>query len=136
MHLHLIRYHQSPALTQSRLHIDGVPFCEAREPGTLTFGRHRLAPLPAGEYRCRCVATEFSPMTLQVCRTAGHRRLLFGFHPMKQWQANVVNLGLSDPTLPPEQRTLVHTSDTFDRFTQRVYAAYARGESFTLTVSG
>ncbi|MDD7526106.1 MAG: hypothetical protein SPK34_06320, partial [Bacteroidaceae bacterium] len=54
---------------------------------------------------------------------------------LKQWQSNVILIGQTDSTLPPERQELDRQQDTFDAFTQHVYEAYAKGEPITLEVS-
>ena len=128
MHLHLIRYHTSPAATRGLLLLDGAPLGETRESGD--------APLrlPAATYRCRCAASALSPMTLQVCLPSGRRRVAIGWDPLRQVRAGTILVGQAgegDPATCP----LTDQEDTFARLTRRVYQAYAAGEDITLAVT-
>ena len=132
MHLQLLRYHQTARMARGILSIDGQPFCETREP------IDRLASasmLPTGDYQCRCTASSLSPMTLKVCRRRGQSLVFFGWDFFRPCQSGMISLGQADPNEPPEERELTRQQETFDAFTQRVYAAYAQNEEITLTIA-
>ena len=132
MHIQLLRYHHSPQGIRSQLMLDGAPFCHAHEPHSIMRSHDAL---PQGTYRCKCFASLLSPMTLKVIRQKGKAIMMFGWDALKQWQSNVILIGQTDSTLPPERQELDRQQDTFDAFTQHVYEAYAKGEPITLEVS-
>lgn len=132
MTLHLIRYLITPSLVKGRLLIDGSPFCETREPGTLSGAN---AHLPTGTYTCRCAATRFSPMTLRVCRRRGQHTMLFGYDPLRQHLGGAILVGMGNDDEPPELRQLVHQQDTFAQLTRHIYRAYAEDEDISLRIS-
>ena len=132
MLLTLTRYHLTPRMARGTLSIDGKPFCETREP----IDRLPSASMiPTGEYKCRCAASPLSPMTLKVCRCRGRNLVFFGWDLFRPCQAGMISLGQADPDEPPEERELTRQQETFEAFTQRVYAAYAQNEEITLTIA-
>lgn len=131
MLIDLIRYHITPSLVKGRLLIDGEPFCETREPGTLSGAN---AHLPTGTYPCRCVATRFSPMTLRVIRRRGQHTVHFGWDALRQHLSGTICVGMANDALPPEERELTHQQDTFERLTRRLYYAYADAEEIELRI--
>ena len=133
MHIQLIRYYQTPDETKSRMLVDGEPFGEARETGTMAATLpHRL---DTGAYTCRCAPSEFSPMTLRVVRTAGYRLMQFAWDPLRQHRAGYILVGQGNQSRPPEKRRLTLQQMTFELLTQRLYRAYAQGEDVTLTIA-
>lgn len=138
MHITITRYHESPEETKSEITIDGIPFGEAREPGTAstrTRGRIKhLVRLPEATYECRITASDLSPMTLKVRRYAGQPTVCIGWHPTAPWHTGFICIGQGDPLVSPEERELTDRESTFNRFTQLLYRAFQRGEKITLEV--
>lgn len=138
MHIIITRYHESPEETKSEITIDGVSFGEAREPGTASYrqrGKTKcLIRLPEATYQCRITASDFSPMTLKVRRSPGQGSTYIGWDPLAPWRSGIICIGQGDPLSPPEERELTDRKGTFERFTQRLYKAFQRGEKITLEI--
>lgn len=131
MKIEMIRYYAEEGMAKSLVSVDGTPFCEARE-AWFAIGVKDI--LPAGAYTCRCFASEFSPMTLKVCRSRGKGLVRFGWDALRQWKKGVICLGIADSDIPAERRVINRQKETFQAFTRKVYAAYIDGEPFTLNV--
>lgn len=132
MTLHLTRYYADLNQVKGILLIDGTPFCETREPGRMAGRNAHLSP---GTYPCRCRATQFSPMTLRVCRQRGQSSVHIGWHALRQWLSGTICVGMANIADPPEERELTRQQATFDQLTQRVYQAFEQAEDIQLTVS-
>ncbi len=112
--------------------------CEAREPRFAqyveAFPGCSKCCLACGVWFCKVMATEFSPMTLTVVKSPGHRSCRIVWDDLAQVRANSVLVGMSDGYELPEYRDLVRQRETFDRLTQLVYRAYVSGEPIVLEV--
>lgn len=131
MTIDLNRYYHTRCLVKSQLVINHVPFGEAREADSVPGMK---GGLEAGTYRCQCVASELSPMTLKVCRQRGKGRIIFGWDLLRQSAMGIICMGAADTDVPPEERELVRQQETFKMFTQMIYKAYAEGEEFVLNI--
>lgn len=138
MYITLTRYYESPEETKGELLVDGRPFGETREPGTdyttNTRGKRRLARIAEADYDCHITASDLSPMSLKVKRRSGQGKVFFGWDAIASWRTGFICIGQADPFEPPETRELTDREETFERFTQRLYQAYARKETITLEV--
>lgn len=130
MKIGLIRYHRDELVVRSVLTVDGMPFCEAREACGMGCARDLL---PEGRYACRCLASDFSPMTLKVCRQRG-KAMLVGWDALRTWRRGMILLGYAAPSSRPATRGLERQDEAFAAFTRRLYAAYGRGEVFEMEV--
>ena len=112
--------------------------CEAREPRFAqyreAFPRCSKCCLACGVWSCKVMSTQFSPMTLTVVKSPGHRSCRIVWDDLAQVRANCVLVGMSDGYEQPEFRDLIHQRETFERLTQLVYRAYVKGEPITLEV--
>lgn len=132
MQIELRRYDEGAAVTRGELWVDGLRLGETRETGTTaTNGARRLPP---GRYRCRCVSTLFSPMTVQVVRPAGHRRVVVGWDWQRQVRAGVILVGQGSAHTEAQLRVLERQEETFRRLTAGVYRAFALGEDICLDI--
>lgn len=132
MTIDLNRYYHTRCLVKSQLVINHVPFGEAREADSVPGMK---GGLEAGTYRCQCVASELSPMTLKVCRQRGKGRIIFGWDLLRQSAMGIICMGAADTDVPPEERELVRQQETFKMFTQMIYKAYTEGEEFVLNIN-
>jgi hypothetical protein len=143
MKIVLERYYGDWRITKSVMTVTGEDAeillrCEAREPRFAQYieafpGCSRCC-LACGEFACKVVATEMSPMTLTVVKSPGHRCCRIGWDYVAQVKANTVLVGESDGYELDEYRDIVRSKETFDRLTALVYQAYATGEKISLEV--
>ena len=139
MKIRMTRYYGDGKVTKSVVEIDGTDFsCEAREPSfkdyTASFPGCSQYCLPVGEFLCKPMATEQSPMALTVMKAAGHRSCRFVYDVIHQTRMNSVVLGMADRNIPPEEREITDSTDTFEAFQQYVYHAYAQEEEMRLEI--
>ena len=73
-------------------------------------------------------------MTLKVCRPRGKSLLCIGWNALRQWKTGLICLGYADSLIPEEERKLIRQQEAFEAFTQKVYAAYVNGETFSLEI--
>lgn len=130
MHITITRYYGDANMALGRLTVEGTDFeCETSEPHyrdySEAFQGCSTFCLPVGEHRCKCVASQFSALTLAVAKTPGHRCTLFGWHPTKERMLNAILL----------RPVGMESADAlFERFTQLVYDAYVNGEEMMVEI--
>lgn len=112
--------------------------CEAREPRFAqyveAFPGCSKCCLACGEFDCKVLATDMSPMTLTVIKSPGHRCCRIGWDYVAQVKSNTVLVGESDGHEVEEYRDMVHSKEVFERLEALVYGAYASGERIRLVV--
>lgn len=143
MKIVLERYYGDWRITKSVMTVVGeegemLLRCEAREPRFAqyveAFPGCSKCCLACGEFECKVMATEMSPMTVTVVKSPGHRCCRIGWDDVAQVKANTVLVGESDGYELDEYRDIVHSRETFERLTKLVYRAYATGEQIRLVV--
>lgn len=139
MKIRMRRYYGDGAVTKSQVWIEGTDFrCEAREPAFRDYsesfpGASKFC-LPRGEFACKPMATEISPMTLTVMKAPAHRSCRFIYDPLHQTRANAVVLGEADEAVPAPEREVSRSKETFERLQRHVYRAYAQQETVWLAI--
>lgn len=110
--------------TVSRLTIDGTDFeCRAEELRYASYSEKfsgcSIYCLPEGMWECVCKSTDFSPLTLMVRKSPGHRCTAFGWHPSKKRMTNVV---------------MLESREKFDEFQRLVHGAYCKQERIVVEI--
>lgn len=130
--------------TISELTVEGTDFrCYASEPAYKDY--EEMFPgcsyycLPRGTHECKIVASHYSPMTLCVKKTAGHRCTLMGYDPSKAWCANTILVGelpfdFDDLDEDEVMLPLMRGEATYRQLTALFYSAFTRGENIEIEI--
>lgn len=145
MKITLDRYYGDGVVTKSFVTITmdgaGAPVlkCEAREPKfcdyTEAFAGCSSYCLACGQYDCKVVSTDLSPMTLTVVKSPGHRCCRFHYDESRQVRANTVLLGAGDGNEDLKWRRIIGCKTTYMEFEKLVYECFVRGEKITLFIN-
>ena len=141
MKIYMQRYYGDEVVTKSRVTIEGTDFrCEAREPAfrdySETFPGASKFCLPVGEFLCKPIATELSPMTLTVMKAPAHRSCRFIHDLLCMPHVGNIVLGMvEDEQDEPEHREMKDSQETWERFQVHVYEAFQREEEIMVKIS-
>lgn len=149
MVVRLERYYGDSRQTLSRLtaRLEGDDaarlVCHAREPryvdyGERTFDGVSKCCLPSGRWLMRARCTRFGAMGLRVPVCTGHNNALVGW----SWSERLTELGVvyvgemveAADGEPAGSGRLTNGREVFERLTELVYVAYARGEEMWLEI--
>jgi len=145
MTISLDRYYGSDKVTKSVVEVtmagstDVVLKCEAREPMFRDYSEKfpgcSKYCLACGQYECKVVSTDLSPMTLTVVKSPGHRCCRIFYDEYQQVHTNQILLGQSDGEEDLQWRDLVDQEATYEKMDKLVYDCFVRGERIVVCIS-
>jgi len=143
MKITLTRYYGDQNITKSVMKVvgeDGVErmTCEAREPHYADYSEPFPGCsdycLPVGKWQCKTKSTRYSPFTLYVVRSPGHRSTLFVKATNDRPMLNAVVVGESDGWDDPAERGLVNQASVFSKLEMLMRQAFIEGERIDIEV--
>lgn len=142
MTINMTRAYHDDHQTVSQLTIEGTPFrCFALEPTfcdyQTTFPGASNYCLPTGQYQCKPLPTELSPMTLTVMKAPAHRSCRFIHSPYSQPRHNSVIL-CENIILPEEPEDTIQTQNSlqaWQHFQHHIYQAFTHQQQIILNIT-